>query len=101
GSGRGFAVASVAIASASPHDGQGSVAHVAVPGDEADLRVRDLRRAAFTPQLPHELDDVVQARHVRLGQEPAVGVDRETAAQRDRSTLDERAALALAAEAEV
>jgi len=76
GSGRGFAAASVGIASASPHDGHRSVAHVAIPGDEADLGVRDLRRSALAAKLPHELDDVVQARHVRLGQESAVRVDR-------------------------
>ena len=44
---------------------------------------------------------MVQARHVRLGQEPAVRVDREPAAQRNRSALDEGAPLALPAEPEV
>src|SRR5688500_4936158 len=101
GSGSGFAGASLAIASASPHDGDGPVPHVAVPGDEADLGVRDLRGTALAAKLAHELDDVVQARHVRLRQEPAVRVDGQPAAERDRSALDEWAALALPAEPEV
>ena len=37
---------------------------------------------------------------MRLGQEPAVRVDREATAERDRATLDEGAPLALAAEPE-
>ena len=52
-------------------------------------------------QLPHQLDDVVHARHVRLGQQAAVRVDRQLAAEPDGAALDEGAALALLAEAEI
>src|SRR5262249_49724888 len=98
GSGTGLAAASVALTSASSHDGNRAVAHVAIPGDETALRIRDLRHPALTAKLPHELDDVVQPRHVRLGQEAAVGVDRQPATEADRAAFDEGAALALPAE---
>src|SRR5437588_9548981 len=85
----------------SAHDGNGAVAHVAVPGDETDLGILDLRLAGLAPELADKLDNVVHAGHVSLGQQPAVRVDRQASADPDVAVLHERPAFAFAAEAQV
>ncbi|CFO11248.1 Uncharacterised protein [Bordetella pertussis] len=63
----------------------------------------DLALAALAAQLRHRLDDGEQPVHARMvaRQAAAIGVDRQAAARRDRAALDERAGLALGAEAQV
>ena len=83
------------------HDGDGAVAEVAIAGHQPDLRIRHLGPPGLAAQLPHQLDDVVHPRHVRLRQQPAMRVHRQPAAEAERAALDEGAALALGAEAEI
>ena len=56
-------------------------------------------RAGLAAQLAHRLDDVVHAEHVRLREQPAVGVDGQAPPSSMRAVRDERAALAARAEA--
>jgi len=67
-----------------------------VSGHKPDLGVRDMGDAAHAPELPDQLDDVVQARHVRLRQEAAVRVHGQAAAEPEGAALDERAIALLA-----
>src|SRR5437868_1896675 len=85
--------------SSSAQDGNGAIAHVAIAGNETDLGLLDLCLAGLASELADKLDDVVHAGHVRLGQQPAVRVDRQAAAKPDVAVLNERPAFALAAEA--
>ena len=77
--------------------------HAAVAVRDGDVRVGDLALAALAAQLAHRLDEREQAVHARVAvrQAAAVGVQRGVAARRDAPAGDERAALALRAEAEV
>src|SRR5262245_1221551 len=77
--------------------------HAAVAVGEGGLAIGDLARAALAAQLPHGLDQQEQAVHagVAVGEAAAVGVDGEAALGPDPPALDEGAALALPAEAEV
>src|SRR5579872_6111308 len=63
-----------------------------------DLRIADLSRTAFAAQLPHDLDLMVPSHHVRLGEQAAVGVHRQRAADFDSPALRERRRFARLAE---
>ena len=60
-----------------------------------------MRLARLAPKLPHGLDHVVHRDDMRLRQQPAVGVDRQRAAQADTPTFDELGCLTTVAEAEL
>ena len=70
---------------------------------DRDLGVGDLALAALAPQLAHRLDEQEHPVHagVRVREPAAVRVHRQRAARAELAVLDERAALALGAEAEV
>jgi len=61
-------------------------------------RIAHLALARLAPQLAHRLDDVAHAEHVCLGEETAVRVDGQRAAELEASALDERPTLAALAE---
>src|SRR5438094_10660747 len=70
---------------------------------EADPRAGDLSRARLAAELAHDLGDHPEtggAERVALGEEPAVGVDRQPPAELGDTVGDQAAALAGLAEAE-
>src|SRR4051794_17977828 len=77
--------------------------HAAVAVRDRDVGAGDLALAALAALLAHRLDEQQQAVHPRVAvrQAAAVGIDRQLAARGDATARDERAALALGAEAEV
>ncbi len=70
-------------------------------GHEGDLGAVDLGVAAVAAKLAHRLDDVVAADEVRLGQQAAVGVDRQAPARRDGAGRGDLGPGALLGEPEV
>src|SRR4030088_1586048 len=60
--------------------------------------VANLARAAIATQLVHRFDHMIDAGDMGLGQQSAVGVDRQLAAQFDAAVLHEVADLAARAE---
>ena len=56
------------------HDRDRAITQIAVPGHQPDLRAVDLMCPAVAPKLAHQLDDVVEAGNVRLGQQPAMRI---------------------------
>src|SRR5574337_499004 len=71
-----------------------AVAKITPAGDDADLRILDLAGPGFAAQLPHRLDHMRNAQHMRLRQQPAVGVDRQASTKLDAAVIDEGADIA-------
>src|SRR5713101_6194798 len=65
-----------------------------------NIAVLDLARTAFAAQLPRDLDLVIPRHDVRFGEQTAVGIHRQFAANFDTAALRERSGLAGLAESE-
>src|SRR3954453_9614453 len=89
-------------ASAESRQEQAARDRASAVGDDGDLgRPGDLAFAGFAPQLQDGFVDVAVAVEATAGELAPVGVERKLAIERDPlPTVDERAALAVATEAE-
>src|SRR5690242_3805744 len=87
-------------ATASPHqDCQPSIAKIAPSGHQANLSLFNLTCSTFVAQLAGSLDDMIGAPDMGFGQEAAVSIERQFAAQFEPPTAHEVLYLASLAKA--
>ena len=68
-----------------PQDCDGPVSEVAEAGHDRDLGVLHLALARLGAKLSHGFEEVVHPQHVRLGEQPAVRIDRELPADQAKA----------------
>src|SRR5262249_55252522 len=97
--GKGSLYDRVSATASPPQDGQPSVAKITPSGHQANLGLLHLACSTFVAQLTGSFDDMIGAPDMGFGQEAAVGIERQFAAQFEPSAAHEVLDLASLAKA--